>query len=320
MSGDVVLERLGWSQSNYERQLDALGRAVPGLDYAVFDFDNTCILNDIGDACYDQMVKELAFNFDHDDFWGLLDPEDAPDELRERVSKAKALAPSARAGHRDYLDYLGHMGRLSRDHDARHGHTHAYAWVVRLMVGMSEEEILGIAQRAYTQHLSSELTSDTLRDPRDMSAWQMPRGVRICQEIRTLMAAMRARGVQVWIVSASAQHWVIPMARCFGVEPQHVVGNLLEPDEHGLMSDRLVMPATYRAGKLVRALERMKTDRLPWMAYGDAMTDFEMLTQAQGLAMVMDRGQQELHQHALDRGWGIQPRASLSFVQDDRGE
>lgn len=316
MSNDVVLERLGWSESNYERQRDALERAVPGLDYAVFDFDNTCILHDIGDACYDQLVKELAFNFEHEGFWSLLDAEDSPDELRERVARAQAVAPALRAQHPDYLDYLGHMARLSRDHDLRHGHTHAYAWVVRLMVGMSEEAILGIAQRAYQEHLSSELTFDTMRDPRDMSAWQLPRGIRICQEIRSLMATMRARGMEVWIVSASAQHWVIPMARCFGVPPERVVGNLLEPDERGLMSDRLVMPATYRAGKLVRALERMQTDRLPWMAYGDAMTDFEMLAQAQGLAMVMDRGQEELRQHALDRGWGLQPRASLSFVQD----
>lgn len=309
-----LLPRGQWSQASYARLSEALALATPGQDYAVFDFDNTCIFGDIGEACFYKILEAMAFNFEDPRFWALLDPEDEPEALRERVARALATSPSERATHPAYLEYLGHMGRLYTDHDERHGHTHAYAWVVQLMVGMTGARVLELAAEAYKEGLAAPLGERVVVDPRDGQAWSWSVGVRICEEIRQLMAAMRQRGVEVWIVSASAELWVVPFAACFGVAPEHVVGNQLTLDDAGVMSDELVQPPTYRAGKLARMLVRGQRERAPWMGFGDAMTDFEMLCQTQSLAVVIDRGQAELRAHALDKGWVLQPREALTFV------
>ena len=309
-----LLSPEGWSPEVYARLMSALSSASPGEDFAAFDFDNTCIWGDLGDACYDGLVARMALSWDSPQLWALLEPEDDPQGLRARVARAQAAPPERRWQDDDFLAYMGHMGRLYRDHDARHGHDHAYRWVVQVMAGMTPERVLQIAREVYQEHLTWPLSSIELTDPRSGERWSMLRGVRVCAQIVELMQAMRALQIEVWIVTASCELWIQPMAQaCFGVEPAQVVGNVLLPQADGRLSAQLLEPVTYRQGKPPRALARRGSSRLPHMALGDAMTDLELLESA-ALPVVLDRGQLQLRQIARSRGWAIQPRSSLTFT------
>jgi hypothetical protein len=62
----MLLKRLNWNQRNYEALNDFLAGVRPG-DIAVFDWDNTCICGDIGDAIFRFQALHLQFKFNHGD-------------------------------------------------------------------------------------------------------------------------------------------------------------------------------------------------------------------------------------------------------------
>ena len=100
----------------------------------------------------------------------------------------------------------------------------------------------------------------------------------------------------------------------FGVPPERVLANGLTVGQDGLMTDTLTTPFTYRQGKLDIIRHVIDAERAPLMAFGDAMTDFEMLCAAQ-LPVVIDRGIAPLREQAQARGWPLQPRDALTFAQ-----
>jgi len=57
------LQRLNWNQRNYEVLNDFLAGVRSG-EPAVFDWDNTCICGDIGEAVFRHQALNLEFKFD----------------------------------------------------------------------------------------------------------------------------------------------------------------------------------------------------------------------------------------------------------------
>lgn len=304
----------GWSPPSKAALLDALQHAKPG-DFAVFDFDNTCIAHDIGDMVFHECVEQMAYRFDDDRFWALLDPEDQPERLRQLTHEASAVPPAQRASSPAYLAYLHHASALYQAHSARHGHSHAYLWVVRLMVGMTPQKVLDVSKDAYTRALESEMADRLV--PNGLSPGEtlnIPQGVRVCQHIEQLFRCLESYGVQVWIVSASAKIWVVPFANdVFGIPAERVLGNGLTVQEDGTFTQDVVVPPSFRHGKVAQIRHHIHPTRQPLLAIGDAMTDFEMLTYASKLALVLDHGNETLRRHALERGWPIQDQKELSF-------
>ena len=304
----------GWSPPVRAALLDALGRAQP-KDFAVFDFDNTCIQHDIGDMFFHECVDQMAYRFEDERFWSLLDPQDEPERLRELARQAQQMPASQRPSSDAYAAYLRHASGLYQAHSARHGHAHAYLWVVRLMVGMTPERVLEISRDAYLRALSSPMNSREVAHALEPGATlRIPQGVRVSQHIEQLFRWLESHGVQVWIVSASAKLWVVPMAQdVFGIPPHRVLGNGLSVQEDGTFAPDTVVPPSFRQGKVAQIRHHIHPTKAPLIAVGDAMTDFEMLSYASGLALVLDHGNEELRGHATRLGWPIEDQTRLSF-------
>lgn len=303
-----------WHPDVAARLHNVLDQGQPG-DFAVFDFDNTCIYNDIGDMVFHHFVEHMLYRFDDDRFWACFDPEDRPDLLKQRTLAALAIAPQARANHPAYLEYLGHFSGLYQAHDQRHGHGHAYLWVVHLLVGLTAQNIHNWSADAYKDQLQQPIGFTTIPNtlnPDDPI--KRPTGVRICQSIRLLFHALRQAHIKVWIVSASSKWWVEPFAKLFDVPTNQVLGNRLIEDNQGVLTEHILEPKSYRQGKVDLIREHIHPTTPPVLAVGDAMTDFEMLEVASRLSLVIDKGNLTLRQHAQQRGWAIQPREHLNFV------
>ena len=194
----------------------------------VFDFDNTCILGDIGELFGAWLIDEMAYRYDLEEFWALIDPEDGRDEIRELVSAVDALDAHDPARAELYERYRAEMGAVYPRKLAREGKRTVYEWAVKLHVGLSESEIREMSRACCRAEWERPLTRETLHTSRGETV-VIPRGVRRFRAIREVMDWARERGHEVWVVSAT-NHWTVREAALmmFAIGEDRVCGNRVE--------------------------------------------------------------------------------------------
>lgn len=294
-----------------EQALDRIEGRGKGL--AVFDFDNTCIIGDIGELFGQHLVEVMGYRFDLPKFWDLIHVDDGRQQLRELTEQALDLPADQREGHPTYRAYLGEMAALYGRRLARAGARDCYAWAVRLHVGLSPAQMSDWSAAAIRSELQRQMELQRFIGLDGRTA-KVARGVRILSEIRDLIAALHRAGAQVWIVSATNRWTVQQFAPLVGVSPRRVLGNEVHVEE-GRLTDRTREPALYREGKTAVIAREIGT--IPDLVVGDAMTDFEMLAQAREISLLIDRGQEKLRREAQQRGWAVQPQEELTPLGAD---
>lgn len=132
----------------------------------------------------------------------------------------------------------------------------------------------------------------------------------IFEEQRLLIQLLKENDVDVFIVTASIKWAVEPGARAFGLSNDNVIGVETEIQD-GLISDRPVNPITYRAGK-VEALKKHINGRIPFLASGNSIGDFELLDFSTEIKLVVSaaamddrlyKSEKELQTEALKKNW-----------------
>jgi phosphoserine phosphatase len=315
-NGDI--ERGGWQAGVYRRLCEAVDSALGAAEapVAVFDFDNTCIFGDIGELYSHYLIDEVAYRYDLDAFWELIDPRDGRDHIRGLAERLLELAPAERVSSPAYREYLAEMGAVYARKYEREGASSCYEWAVRLHVGMRPDEI----RRGTVEAIWREVDADVDVERRQTSRQKVvriARGIRIHREIRQLIAALDELGFEVWVVSATNQWTVETFAELeFGVPTQRVLGNRIAFADDGLLSSRTVEPVLYRQGKA--DIIEQEIGRRPALVFGDSWTDFEMMCQAEHLAVLIDRGRDDLRRRAGELGWAIQPQRELTHTRQLR--
>ncbi|WP_158542792.1 HAD family hydrolase [Lujinxingia litoralis] len=275
---------------------------------AVFDFDNTCIVGDIGELYSHYLIDRVAYRYDLEAFWELVHPEEGRDELRMLSQALRAMGEQAREADPRYARYLAEMGALYGRRLERLGKRACYEWAVRLHVGLSPAEMEAYTVEAIAGELRRELRDECRFSGRGEEV-RIARGVRVVSQVRGLMEALRRAGAEVWVVSATNVWTVRVFAQLLGVAPEQVIGNRVELDGERL-SSRTARPVLFREGK-VEAIKEV-IGRRPWLAVGDAGTDFEMLCDAEH-ALVMDKGDALLRREGPGRGFMMQERDALDM-------
>lgn len=316
-SGDAArLPAGGWAPANH-RALEAWLESVANRDWetapvAVFDWDNTCIYNDIGEATFRYQLDRLAIRLTPDELAEHLPEElDGHRELDSGVSLGdlradildayRQLHPlivggdidAARAlpAHRDFRAKAAFL------YESLYGseyipHTHALVWLVGWLAGYRTEEVNGIV----------EATLEQVRaEPNDRITWVSASAGRagnqehafrtgLCPhpEMQALMQALEGAGVRVFVVSASAELVVEAAARAldYPIGPEAIFGVRVVIDD-GVITTRALpggdYPVTYRAGKVDVIRSLIGAD--PIFVAGDADTDYEMLTEFPGIEL-----------------------------------
>lgn len=304
-----ALPKGGWRpevRAALQRLLDGPPEPDP---VALFDFDNTCILGDIGALFGHYLVETMRYRFDLERFWALIHPDDGRRQLRALTDNALDVAPERRLSSEAYRRYLAEMAALYGRRLRRAGKRDCYRWAVRLHVGISAQQMTRWSVEAIRRELVADRQPQNLETD-DQRQVRIERGIRPFREIRQLIRCLDEAGYQVWIVSATNEWTVRQLAPLFGVPAGRVVGNRVAVDDGGVLTDRLDGPALYREGK-VEVVEE-KIGRPPALVVGDAVTDYEMLCQATEQAVVIDRGDELLRREGARRGWAMQPQHELS--------
>ena len=319
-----------WLDRNRAR-IDAMLDQLHGQHrVAVFDWDNTMMRNDIGDATFFYMLRHDLILQPPNRDWSQTSAHLTPAARAElamcdkagepgKPLKTSENAPCADILLRVYDENKTLTDKPAFDEDTKTIH-YAYAWGAQLQAGHTPEEMRAIATRVYEENAAAPIdATQTVGTRKDLPAW-----VRIYEPMHDLQDALRANGFDVWVVSASSQPLVEIVASHVGVDPSHVVGirtNGYHLERCGDGPEDSVI--TFNEGKrcwinkaifhlpeseqLRRATDPMKR---PAFAAGDSDTDLAMVQDATVLKVVIDRNKRALMCNAWnDAGdrWLVQP-------------
>lgn len=234
---DPELVWYGDNRQRLDAMIDERGLHSPGYDparrpVAVFDWDNTVIKNDVGDATMfwmlrnDKILQPPARN------WALTSPYLTP-EARSTLDAAcgaladpgQPLPTSTSPACADEILSVYYDGETTGGAPAFMGWNYrrmapGYAWLAQLQSGYLPEEVSGFATAAIDEALAADIDATQTVGTRA----GLPAYLRIYEPIRDLIGVMQQNGLDVWVVSASPQHVVEPFAAMVGVTADHVIG------------------------------------------------------------------------------------------------
>lgn len=325
-----------------QRAIDRRGRCSWGDDpperkpFAVFDWDNTVIKNDISDQTIFWMLRNDLILQPPKRDWHTTSRfmTDAGAKALSRacgrkVAPGKPLPTSTDVGCTDELLSVRKDAVTTSGAEVFEGFNHrrmeaSYAWVAQLLQGYTPAQVRGIAADARDAALQAPVGATWKVGSGRETAW-----IRYYPEIRDLIATLKAAGIEPWIVSASAKEFADVWGSRVGIDRAHTIGVFQKTTDGrlnghlegcgGIGNDSIM---TYVDGKRCfinkrilgiqgpRALSPMPAERRQVLAGGDATTDISMLTDATAVHVVLNRNKDELMCVAyddFDGKWAINP-------------
>ncbi|PWI41311.1 hypothetical protein CK485_20575 [Streptomyces sp. ICBB 8177] len=302
---------------------------------AVFDWDNTVVKNDVGDALFywtlrhDAVLRPAAWT----DLNRYLTPA-AADALGTACDASAAVgSPLPTATDTACADeiYAVYHGTTTAGATAFAGYDHRLmspgsAWVAELLSGHTTAQITSYAERARAQNLAAPVGTTQQVGSHQVTGW-----VRYYTQQRDLIGTLRRDGYAVWVASASPQIDVQVWAAGLGIPPGHVIGirNLYAHDRQtphlkgcGDVPDGADSVLTYVSGKRcfvnqdvfgihgAAAFRSAPPGDHAVLAAGDSSTDVVFVGDAIGVHLVINRNVTELMCHAYDDAdgkWLINP-------------
>ena len=289
-----------WNPRVHE-QLVRLLDGPPGL--AAFDFDNTLIFNDLGEAVMHYIVLQGLLAGEREEFWQGLSQE----PVRPDIDRLRGWWNSFRDTE-DERDYLRFADALLSTYDRLYhevGLEAAYRWSRFIFAWQTADELRKISRFVFDDELLQTPGEEKLP-----SGYPVTHGIRVYAEVKQLMHALRERGWELRIVTASPAEVIQAVIGDWALEPEYVLGMQLSRDATGMLLPEIVEPMPFQEGK-VQLLAAACDGRRPDLAIGDSSGDRDLLASA-GLGILFDRGYQELWATLEKQGVLLQKRPAIS--------
>ena len=283
--------------------------------YAVFDYDNTTVINDIS-------LMMLIYQIEH--FRYAFPPADAYDVLTSTVScrsprimelaadiasdysvlyemVSEGLEPKDFTSVAEYLDFRAKLWTFSQFLEYECPHGSWTIWMPSLLRGMTRVEARALASESIGYWMEQgRIWEETWESPDGKATIDVMKGLALPQESVHLYKALKDNGIDVYICSASMEFIVEAMA-CdpkygLDMDPEMVYGIRMKGEER---IEAVFDPAyeqPYAEGK-VRCIDAYMAPehcgRQPILVCGDSNGDYAMLTEypdlQKGLIIKCDR-------------------------------
>jgi len=290
--------------ANYGNTSKSYDPACP--PYAVFDYDNTTIINDIAQTLLVYQIENLAFRIEPDRMFevltrGVSDLDLDFGEGRTPRTLAADLCrdyevlyplrndPEAMRATEEYRDFRARLWFLSSNIDqAEPDSPFGCIWITTLLDGMTDDEIRDLTRTSVSHWMAQEsMWRETWTTPDGSISVQIPKGMALTPEMQSLYHSLSDNGFDVYICSASLESVVEAMA-CdpaygLGIGEDHVFGIRLAPTADGRLcavGDSTYVQ-TYREGKVQCIRDLIAPEhggKGPALVAGDSNGDFAMLT------------------------------------------
>lgn len=244
-----------------------IGSALVGVahPFATFDFDGTCVANDVTEAtlayaCRDRLLKNKVLLGD-----------DAGDlgTYHERVFQR-------------YYELLK-VDMLA-----------AYLFTARTFAGFTIDEAETLVSAALDAE--GEDIGNT-----ELYGISIAHGLTARPVVRDLAKYLYEQGVAVWTVSASTEVAIRVAMRRFGYKGELI--GLRNKVVDGILTDEIEEPYSIKEGKVACIKKYIDQTQPPMLAIGDSMNDAPMLEYSK-VPVVVDRGN-ALATLARDRRWHL---------------
>jgi len=246
---------------------DAIAAANSDRHFAVFDFDNTCIANDIAEATLNHMARLALFR----------DPAIIPGpEEKDHQALAKKI-------FQHYYRLLEAGNMLG-----------AYEFGAKTLSGLNTSEIEALVRDV----IAAEGTSIGHVELFDA---KIAKGLATRPAVSELINDLQKQGIEIWIVSASPRLLVAEAMKNFGITAKligvrHVIKN-------GIITSELEYPLSVMGGKVDCIKLFIDPAARPLIGVGDSGNDLPMLEYSD-LKAVVDRGN-SLSEKAKASGWSL---------------
>lgn len=306
----MKLRRRNWSERNYEALNRILAGVKPG-EIAVFDWDNTCIFNDIGEALLRRLTFGLEYRMDAATMAAMVPDvihgvghvliKGRPFSLRKMKNAVFSAYEKLTAGvvfagrgclDENYRVFTSGLLALNRalEETPGIGCGFAYPWVNRLLQGLPLSEFDRLAAAVIKKELLGPIARHGLVDPQRRWRYDWTSGIRLYPEMKDLAACWQARGGRVVVSTASNRQLVEKMIAMTGFPCREVIGMELEIKD-GRFGRRLKAGLKPNLGNGKVDNIRARLNHEPVLAAGDSNNDIEMLTafRSTRLRLVIDR-------------------------------
>ena len=319
-----MLESKGWARCNHrflhKWLLEQEAKQLP--EVAVFDFDNTCIFRDIGEAVLRWQLEHKAFRFDaHRLLEILTPPPNAPTQLKDgtplipffaqMVEHFERMMAKDKEAQQHFLIQMFHLyneGTQTQGLGARY----TYFLCAQLLAGYQIDDVHKLVKHVAVQegvHAGKTKTwrndSDRVMGPQKV---HYTMGIKPQPEIIDLMKALKRAQVVPHIVTASCQHIVAPLLQLwkYPVTPMHLFGVRQQTLGNQLTEIPLPnYPLPIEHGKV--ELIQQELNQEPILVAGDSSNDLPMLTHFEKteVRLIMHRphkGLEPLYPDAVQEG------------------
>ena len=268
---------------------------------AVFDFDNTCIFRDVGQAVFCHQLRRLHYRLTPEQLAAILPRPEG--QLAEKplaaiitalIDAYQTLFPLLIAGRTAQALLMPQAGlfaalllwfTVQARKDERLGPLYVLPFMAKLLAGFTTVELrflsMDVVQAASAEPLDEATLTAEAPEPVGRIEASYPRGLHPHPEMLALMRRLAELGIERYIISASAEWLVEGAAKWLGfpVHTDHIFGIRVRLDagEALTISDHPGYPVTYRAGKN-EIIGHWIGGVRPVLVAGDADTDYEMLT------------------------------------------
>lgn len=236
--------------------------------FAVFDYDNTIVENDLQQAfiaylCRHRLIRDTT------------------------LMHSSVLARDVQAYHDAFFVHYWQLLSQGVTKDA-------FIFLLRALSGFRVDEM---------DKLASDIIHEqgTVLGNEEYLGVTITKGFRLRERVRELMKACVSRGIAPYVVTASPEplvraalrYYEVPFAGCIGI-------NLVE--RSGIFCNQLVEPLPIEEGKIT-CIQRYIHTSPPVLGVGDSMNDYGMLNYA-STQVVIDR-QNELTRLARENDWYV---------------
>ncbi len=266
-----------------------------GRPYAVFDWDNTAIMNDTEEALFMYQINTLSFRLTPQEFSQIIRQnvpvgpftsdyknsegkivtlEDIATDLDADYAWLYANFIAAKGGKTieairetpQFLDFRVKLYYLYEAVNDTHGVNVGYPWVVYFFANMTLDEVAALTEQSNDLNLGMGLARTTYTSPATtpgragIVSVKHFHGLRLTTEIATLMDVLRANGIDVYVCTASLEHVVGVFASLpkygYHVPRANVLGLRLETRDNVLINQyKKDWPLTWGPGKTL-AIQR----------------------------------------------------------------
>ncbi|MDO5675043.1 MAG: hypothetical protein Q4G66_09030 [bacterium] len=336
--------RDNWRPENYSRIQEALARLAAGEEAvgaeplcAVFDFDNTCIFRDIGQAVFRVQLLDLHYRISPNTLallipaegeamagrpWGILRSSILAhyQKLWPLIQAGKQEEAKASPAYQPFVALFYWLVANARS-APNLGPRYVLSLLAKLQAGYSLQELQGLCLRILEQVGREPLVSKSLQaqlpEPLGIVSTSYPTGLRPFAEMPALMRLFQSHGLRCYVVSASSEWLVQTVAPVLGfpLDPADIFGvrTRMAAGDVVLAEDAADYPLTYREGKNEVIDRFIKAG--PWFVAGDADTDYDMLTRpGVSIRLLINRNLSGLIAELYDR-----PDILLQGIDQGRG-